>query len=109
MSDQISQEDARRAIESLRHALSHVDSSAVMLSWFAPAYELLAKYPAAPALRACPHCGGVNIAVDEQNDEAGRAEPGWTAVCDVNRGGCGASGGFRRVKADAIRAWNRRP
>lgn len=35
-------------------------------------------------------------------------EPYKTVVCNVNKGGCGACGGYYPNKSKAIEAWNRR-
>ena len=66
-------------------------------------------------LKKCPFCGGEHIEIDSCNgleacenfEECGDA--GYTAiVCDVTKGGCGASSGYFRSQDDAINAWNRR-
>ena len=66
-------------------------------------------------IKRCPFCGK-NVAVldhckgleDCLNFEVCEGE-GWkVVVCDFNKGGCGASSGYFKTKAEAITAWNRR-
>ena len=54
-------------------------------------------------LLSCPHCGKSNIVLDEDENTNMKS-----FVCDFNNGGCGASGGYRETKEEAIEAWNRR-
>ena len=54
--------------------------------------------------RPCPHCGGTNLVFLY----AEGSEIDVTVCCNFNNGGCGATGGYRRTKEEAIEAWNRR-
>lgn len=47
-------------------------------------------------LKPCPFCGGQNILGF------------YSMVCNVNKGGCGASSGYFSTVEKAIEAWNRR-
>lgn len=65
-----------------------------------------------PAL--CPHCGhakapSVDAASELDGIERDDDNEQWKVCCDVNDGGCGASGGFHTSIAEAIEAWNTRP
>lgn len=66
-------------------------------------------------LKPCPFCGGTKIVIDgckgleecklfEECDD----EEFYAVVCDFTQGGCGASGGYRETKEQAITAWNKR-
>lgn len=66
-------------------------------------------------LKPCPFCGCKEIMIancieleDCEKFEGCDEEVYLTAVCNFNKGGCGASGGYRRTKEEAIEAWNRR-
>ena len=59
-------------------------------------------------IKKCPHCG-------KQKGEAEPYQTGpdtipgqWIVVCNYNKGGCGASGGVRNSKEEAIAAYNMR-
>ena len=53
-------------------------------------------------LKSCPFCRKKHTA------EIANCEPYKTVVCNVNKGGCGASGGYYPTESEAIEAWNRR-
>lgn len=59
-------------------------------------------------LKPCPFCGNESsprLVTIEGKD-------GWRdryfVLCDYEEGGCGAGGGYRHYKEDAIYAWNER-
>lgn len=62
-------------------------------------------------LRECPFCGNKNLTIyggykiDHGNGEY--IKP-YTVICDILKGGCGASSGYRETKVQAIKAWNMR-
>ncbi|MBU2701144.1 hypothetical protein Ga0466249_002258 [Sporomusaceae bacterium BoRhaA] len=63
---------------------------------------------------SCPFCGGKNIEFDDckgteacNNFEECKSAY-YTVVCNINKGGCGASSGYYQTKEQAIKAWNRR-
>lgn len=67
-------------------------------------------------LKPCPFCGSVESlkiasAMDmeecENFEQCGQCSY-LTIVCDFNKGGCGATSGFRISEEKAIEAWNRR-
>lgn len=51
-------------------------------------------------LKPCPFCGGKNIEFCTLGF--------YSMVCNVNKGGCGASSGYFSTVEKAIEAWNRR-
>lgn len=64
-------------------------------------------------LKPCPHCGDTNIRITTCKELADCEnyiecnESGYSvAVCDFNKSGCGATGGYRRTREKAIAAWN---
>jgi Lar family restriction alleviation protein len=73
-------------------------------------------------LKPCPFCGESNtLFVADQNEleqtDDPVKNPYFTVVCSVNeletetpnwKAGCGASGGYRPTKEEAISAWNSR-
>ncbi len=57
-------------------------------------------------LMKCPFCGEVKSAeVFGLSETGGRM---WKVICDVQKGGCGASGSWEDTKEKAVEAWNRR-
>ena len=57
-------------------------------------------------LKPCPFCGTKDtVIVLENNSEDGRYV---TVICNWLKGGCGADGGQRLTKKDAVDAWNKR-
>lgn len=55
-------------------------------------------------LKPCPFCGSTSVDVKDDYHPV----PNYYAVCDYNKGGCGASSGYCRTEEEAIEAWNRR-
>lgn len=67
-------------------------------------------------LKPCPFCGSTAITVLDANEiseldcdsELWADDPTFAAVCDFNKGGCGATGGYRETVTEASEAWNQR-
>jgi len=66
-------------------------------------------------LKACPFCGSKNIVIDTchdlgdcENFERCEDTGYYSAVCNRNDGGCGASTGYKPTIKAAVEAWNRR-
>lgn len=67
-------------------------------------------------LKPCPHCGSatapeISNCVEIEscaNFEECSCEPFSCVVCDVHKGGCGASGGFAVGEEKAVEKWNTR-
>ena len=61
-------------------------------------------------LKVCPFCrNDKDLLVGSNKDITGEGVGDNFAVCcDIVKGGCGATGGFRATKAKAIKAWNKR-
>ena len=73
-------------------------------------------------LKPCPFCGATVVEVTnactlemcinyDQIDCPEYENTGscyYTVCCDVNRGGCGASGGYSRTELGAVEKWNAR-
>lgn len=71
-------------------------------------------------LKPCPFCGNnkVHIATSSEmnncserggyNESTMEEIPTVTVVCNVNKGGCGATGGYSRIRKEAIKKWNAR-
>ena len=67
-------------------------------------------------LKPCPFCGKTEIIVLDANEiseldrdsELWADGPTFAAVCDFNKGGCGATGGYRETVTEASETWNRR-
>lgn len=70
------------------------------------------------SLLPCPHCGAtsdgsvrVGTAGEDHEEccelQAGQVES-FAVCCDFNAGGCGAGGGYRLSRDEAIEAWNNR-
>lgn len=66
-------------------------------------------------LKPCPFCGKqdpVHVADSNEingalpSDENYKFNPYHAVVCSFTDGGCGATGGYRRTKCEAIEAWN---
>lgn len=60
-------------------------------------------------LKPCPFCGK-DPELKEEWISAGLHEGGyaWVVRCNYINGGCGAKGGSRLDKIEAIKIWNRR-
>ena len=60
-------------------------------------------------IKKCPFCGKTPEIVEEW-EQHGLHEGGyaWVVRCNYLKGGCGAKGGGRPEKEEAIDAWNRR-
>lgn len=60
-------------------------------------------------LKPCPFCGKepevIKIWVSDSLHESGYS---WIVRCNYLKGGCGAQGGSRTKKEEAIEIWNRR-
>ena len=68
-------------------------------------------------LKPCPFCGKTNLFVgteeeielqDEEDENYRVNSHTYCVCCDMHKGGCGASSGFRFTVDEAIEAWNRR-
>lgn len=61
-------------------------------------------------LKPCPFCGSKNVLLLTEKELKEDETKGdyMTVVCDLHRGGCGATSGFRQYEEDAVDAWNRR-
>lgn len=62
-----------------------------------------------PLLDACPHCGNETaprLMTGREADYANTSDR--CVVCDMTKGGCGASSRFSNVPSEAINNWNRR-
>ena len=68
-------------------------------------------------LKACPHCGkkdtvDFTTCVETEDcahfEECPEEEPYYCVVCNIHKGGCGASGGFAPTRQEAVEKWNRR-
>ena len=68
-------------------------------------------------LRECPCCGKTDTVgltdchelQECKNFECCESYGYVCIVCDVNKGGCGASGGYAQTADEAAQKWNRRP
>ena len=85
------------------------------------AFEKLARYEdleepdPETGLKPCRFCGGKKLVLTTSKGVQDCVNFGecnecgyYTVVCDFNKGGCGASSGYRATKKEAIEAWNRR-
>lgn len=67
-------------------------------------------------LKPCPFCKSqkapeLSSCIDVEacvDFEACESDGVFCICCDINKGGCGASSGFRFTKEEAIEAWNTR-
>ena len=67
-------------------------------------------------LKPCPHCGKIDtvgiatcVELEEcENFECCESDGYVCVVCDVNKGGCGAAGGYAPSEEEAAEKWNRR-
>lgn len=59
-------------------------------------------------LQRCPHCGKQEVLEIVCDDETEDCSYFYSIVCNLNKGGCGASGGYRDSKKEAIETWNKR-
>jgi len=65
-------------------------------------------------MKKCPHCGRPNpvALTDYELNEESSDNPDYcgyyTVVCPFTNAGCGATGGYRKTKKEAIENWNRR-
>ena len=64
-------------------------------------------------LLSCPFCGNTEAVrcLDENEVDLNADEvenPEFLVVCCFGSGGCGASGGYRKTRGEAIAVWNRR-
>ena len=64
--------------------------------------------PCSPALLGCPHCGAASPIVHLLESQPSPHVSAVRVICDVTRGGCGASGPMRMLASTAIETWNRR-
>ncbi len=54
-------------------------------------------------LKPCPFCGSTDLYIFHDHGH------NWQVICDCYvREGCGASGGYRHSREEAIEAWNTR-
>lgn len=63
-------------------------------------------------LKECPFCGKtetLKIVKPKDNNIAISCENNSAVCCDFNKGGCGASSGYRDDAKEAIEHWNYRP
>lgn len=69
-------------------------------------------------LKPCPFCGETDtlVAINfnemygyEKGEDAYHQDPRYTIVCSRMRGGCGATGGYKKDAELAIENWNTRP
>lgn len=73
-------------------------------------------------LKPCPFCGAATVEVTdactlemcmnydqiECSAYEGTGSCYYTVCCNVNKGGCGAAGGFSETKPGAVEKWNNR-
>ena len=61
-------------------------------------------------LKPCPFCGKKDIAVysDAEINESDNEPKCYAVCCDVNNGGCGATGGYKKTREEAAENWNKR-
>lgn len=63
-------------------------------------------------LKPCPYCGKKNPFLGAENEiriaYEGDGNEVFAVCCDYTDGGCGACGGYRETKEEAVEAWNRR-
>lgn len=59
-------------------------------------------------LEPCPHCGARPTVVHLHTSEPSPNVSAIRVICDVTRGGCGATGPQRMLEVVAVNAWNRR-
>lgn len=66
-----------------------------------------------PYLEPCPHCGLTTSLMIAASTEMGYNDDNaiecYAVVCNVNRHGCGATGGYQPTITAAVSAWNTRP
>ena len=55
-------------------------------------------------LKPCPFCGSTAIDIEDKFT----FRTFYYAVCNYNKGGCGATGGTRDNEEEAVEVWNRR-
>lgn len=62
--------------------------------------------------KECPFCGNKNIIAGTDTEieglDEGEGSGYYAVVCNILNKGCGASGGYRKLKEDAIKVWNKR-
>lgn len=61
-------------------------------------------------MEPCPFCGNASLECVEEWQSHGLHDGGyaWVVRCNYLAGGCGAKGGIRLEKEEAIEAWNKR-
>ena len=65
-------------------------------------------------LKECPFCGQKEtlecLSYNEihASEEKEEEDDNYTVCCNHRKGGCGAIGGYRRTKEEAIKVWNKR-
>lgn len=64
-------------------------------------------------LKPCPFCGHTEpeLTPHEEADWVSHEdtdEEGFFVICSVNKGGCGATSGWKLEEADVIDLWNQR-
>ena len=64
-------------------------------------------------LKPCPFCNNslsllLATAAEIDLDDEDGADEQWAVVCNFNKGGCGATSGYRDTPESAVDAWNRR-
>lgn len=65
-----------------------------------------------PELKRCPFCGQkvaeLIDTVGMYGDDTSQIRDMYTVVCNTEKGGCGATAGWRFHEEDAVKAWNER-
>ena len=63
-----------------------------------------------PYLKPCPFCGNkaVKVCSSEEINGEGFSAKSYAVLCSISDGGCGASGGYKDTREEAVANWNQR-
>ena len=99
--------NVENAIAHFKYGITHDIYSEPVTSYAKMAVEALEKQ-LLTTLLPCPFCGNENVEVITHYDLNYGSKSEFLVHCFTLDGGCGACGGLRDSKYEAIEAWNRR-
>lgn len=100
--------NVENAIAHFKYGITHDIYSEPVTSYAKMAVEALEKQISVESLLPCPFCGNTDVKVMTAYEFDFGCDHEFVVCCSALNDGCGAGGGVRDTKEDAIKAWNRR-